>query len=162
MSRANKHFWGRVSFLGIDPVCSWDPSRGPDHLERNKNTLFAYLFSTAKMKNSNKIFNVNCVCLVLYYFVLWLASITRATFSSNDKQIKTNRNRRRRSFSRAWHRLHVIASNSDWLIVSVVIGSLALLLQQSIEKRSNSSNRNRPSEWHGLDEHEATRQLYWK
>ena len=63
------------------------------------------------MKNSNKVFNwasnVNCVCLVLYSFALWLASKTRTTFSTNDKQNQNQSGLTPRAFSRAWRRLHV-------------------------------------------------------
>ena len=59
------------------------------------------------------------IALVLLYCALCLVNKTRATFSTNEKQNRSH------AFSRAWRRLHVFASNSDWFIAlftSVVIG----------------------------------------
>ena len=58
--------------------------------------------------------NFAFVLVLLYYY--WMAKLA-PFFQQMGSQTKTNRASLARAFSRAWHRLHVFASSSDWLIV---------------------------------------------
>ena len=70
--------------------------------------------------------------LLCFYFTLlcdWLTKLA-PLFQPMRSKTKTNRELHARAFSRAWRRLHVITSNSDWfteLSVSLVIGQSSCL-----------------------------------